>query len=325
MQQKANRFAVFSADPDNPADQVSCPICGPTPTDSIGNSNNLPIVRCCGCDLVFVAENIPLDNTQEFFRDEHIRDSDETRRVYVNYRQKSLMRDAARIRSLVPQGGRLLDVGTASGFFLKQFQGQSSWQVEGVEPSRVSADFARREFGLKIHDGFLSDQRFPDAEFDVVCSLDAFGCHRQPREDMQEFYRIVAPGGLLAIEIPGHYFRVMLGSGVFQGKSKENSLRLHAGVNFFYYTRKTLTRLASLVGFEFVASHPEALPATGSRVNQLARSVYDIASGSLYRVTNGHCNLSAKELIIYRKPQIPFQSSSTCDVALHEHTQSRAA
>jgi SAM-dependent methyltransferase len=201
MQQKANKFAVLAAEPDNPAHQITCPICGPTPAEPIGNSNNLPIVRCCGCDLVFVAENIPLDCTQEFFRDEHIRDSDATRINYVNYRQKSLMRDAARIRRLVPQGGRLLDVGTASGFFLKQFQVQCTWQVEGVEPSRVSADFARREFELKIHDGFLSDQKFLDAAFDAVCSLDTFECHQQPREDMQELYRIVAPGRLLALEI----------------------------------------------------------------------------------------------------------------------------
>ncbi len=325
MDQNASKLSAFAAECDSAREQVTCPICGPQPTVFIGTSNNLPIVRCCGCDLVFVAEYVPMDSTLDFFRDKHMKDSDATRINYVNYRQKSLTREAARIRSLVPQGGRLLDVGTASGFFLQQFQGQTDWRVEGVEPSRVSAEFARREFGLKIHDGFLSDHRFPEASFDVVCSLDAFGCHRQPREDMQEFYRIVAPGGLLAIEIPGHRFRVMLGSGFFHRKSKENSLRLHAGVNFFYYTRATLTRLAALAGFEFVESHPEAMPSTGSRVNQLARNVYDIAASSLYRVTNGHWNLSAKELMIFRKPQVLTESVSSRDAASQRQGRSRAA
>jgi SAM-dependent methyltransferase len=315
MSQNASKCSILPTESDSAREQVSCPICGPKPTLFIGKSNNLPIVSCCGCDLVFVAEYVPMDSTLDFFRDKHMKDSDATRINYVNYRQKSLTREAARIRSLVPQGGRLLDVGTASGFFLLQFQGQTDWQVEGVEPSRVSAEFARREFDLKIHDGFLSDHRFPEAAFDVVCSLDAFGCHRQPREDMQEFYRIVAPGGLLAIEIPGHRFRVMLGSGLLHRKSKENSLRLHAGVNFFYYTRSTLTRLASLAGFEFVESHPEAMPSTGSRVNQWARNVYNIASGALYRATNGDWNISAKELIIFRKPHAKFEAASPRNAA----------
>ena len=325
MDQNASKFATVSAESDSAREQVTCPNCGPEPAVFIGKSNNLPIVRCSGCELVYVSEYVPMDSTLNFFRDKHMRDSEATRINYVNYRQKSLTREAARIRSLMPQGGRLLDVGTASGFFLQQFQGQTAWQVEGVEPSRVSAEFARREFGLKIHDGFLSDHRFPEASFDVVCSLDAFGCHRQPREDMQEFHRILAPGGLLAIEIPGHRFRVLLGSSLFHRKSKENSLRLHAGVNFFYYTRATLTRLASLAGFELIESHPEAMPSTGGRVNQLARNVYDIASSSLYRFTNGQLNLSAKELVIFRKPEMPTILALPRSAAPSRQGQRRAA
>ena len=108
MDQRASKFAVVSAESDSTREQVTCPICGPNPTVFIGQSNNLPIVRCCGCDLVFVSEYVPLDSTLDFFRDKHMKDSDATRINYVNYRQKSLTREAARIRSLVPQGGRCL-------------------------------------------------------------------------------------------------------------------------------------------------------------------------------------------------------------------------
>lgn len=325
MDRKVINYKAIFAESDKPREHVACPVCGPNPTDFIGTSNNLPIVRCCGCDLVFVSEYFPTECTQDFFREKHMKDSDAIRINYVNYRQNSLTREAARIRRLVPQGGRLLDVGTASGFFLQQFQGQTDWQVEGVEPSRVSAEFARREFGLKIHEGFLSDHKFPEASFDVVCSLDAFSCHRQPREDMQEFYRIVAPGGLLAIEIPGHRFRVLFGSMLFRHKSKDNSLRLNAGVNFFYYTRATLCRLAALAGFEFVESHPEAMPSTFSGISQLGRKAYDIVAGILYRITTGHWNICAKELIIFRKPEIQSISMSRRNAARRHQQHLRAA
>jgi|GEM_PF-930731 len=282
--------------------QIICPICGPHQTLPVGVSNGLPIVTCQGCNLTYVSECPSMDDTQEFFQEEYIKDSASARELYVDYRRKSLKREARRIRELMPQGGRLLDVGTASGFFLRQFRDYQDWNVEGVEPSRFSAEFARQEFGLTVHQGFLADQKFPESNFDVVCSLDAFICHREPREDMQEFYRVLAPGGILAFEIPGHRFRMMTGSGLLYRTLRGRSLRLNAGVNFFYYTRATLTRLASMAGFEFIESHPEAMPETGNRFSQIARESYNIASGVLYRMTNGNVNFSAKELCIFRKP-----------------------
>lgn len=292
---------------------VHCPICGPYPTWPVGVSDGLPIVTCQGCNLMYVSECPSLDNTLELFRKEHMKDSRSTQVAYVDYRKKSLEREAVRIRGLMPQGGRLLDVGTASGFFLSQFHGRRDWHVEGVEPSRVSAHFARQQFGLKVHEGFLSEQNFCASSYDVVCSLDAFGCHRQPHEDMQEFSRILTPGGLLAIEIPGHRFRMITGSGLLYRTFTGRSLRLNAGVNFFYYTRATLTQLAAMAGLEFKESHPESMPTSGNRLTQLARDAFDGASGALYRATNGRLNFSAKELCIFQKPhsQCPSVSLST--------------
>ncbi len=290
--------------------RVHCPICGPYRTSPVGVSNGLPIVTCQGCNLMYVSECPSLDDTLELFREEHMKDSRSTQVAYVDYRKKSLEREAVRIRGLMPQGGRLLDVGTASGFFLSQFHGRRDWQVEGVEPSRVSAQFARQQFGLRVHEGFLSEQAFCGSSFDVVCSLDAFGCHRQPQEDMQEFSRILKPGGLLAIEIPGHRFRMMTGSGLLYRAFTGRSLRLNAGVNFFYFTRSTLTQLAAMAGLEFKESHPESMPASGNRWTQFARNTFDRVSGALYRATHGRLNFCAKELCIFQKPHPQCHSGS---------------
>ena len=310
---------------------VVCPICGQGKTTPVGVSNNLPIVKCQSCHLPFVSECPTIDDTQEFFQAEYIKDSQSARVHYVNNRRRSLEREASRIRELMPQGGRLLDVGTASGFFLRQFRDHAEWKVEGVEPSRFSTEFARQEFGLTVHQGFLADQKFPDAAFDVLSSLDAFICHRQPVQDMQEFFRVLAPGGLLAIEIPGHRFRLMTGSCFLYRMFKGPSLRLNAGVNFYYYTRPTLSRLAEIAGFEFVESHPESLPSTDSWLSEIARRTYDFAAAVLYRLTNGNVNFSAKELCIFRKPQIKFgvaassADSSKSNVDVEPSSSLRAA
>ncbi len=324
MDHSSDKSAI-SAVVRNKTAQANCPICGPNQTSPVGVSNGLPIVKCQGCNLTYVSECPPLEHTQEFFQEEYIKDSESARELYVDFRRKSLERGARRIRELMPKGGRLLDVGTASGFFLTQFRDDCDWTVEGVEPSRFSAEFARQEFGLTVHQGFLSDQKFPESTFNVVCSLDAFVLHRQPRKDMQEFYRVLAPGGLLAIEIPGHRFRMMTGSGLLYRMLRGPSLRLAAGVNFYYFTRATLTQLATLEGFEFIASHPEGMPAKGNRFSQAAREAYNIASGALYRVTKGNVNFSAKELCIFRKPHAQVDAAPSSMTACVQTGSRRVA
>ena len=130
----------------------------------------------------------------------------------------------------------MLDVGTASGFFLKEFAGQKSWQVEGVEPSKVSTRYAQEKFGLNVRQGYLSEQNYGAESFDVVTSLDAFNCHREPNEDLAEIYRVLKPGGVFAIEFPGQNYRMLTGSGPLCRLLFGVPLRLNAGVNFYFYT-----------------------------------------------------------------------------------------
>ncbi|MFM7057719.1 MAG: class I SAM-dependent methyltransferase [Planctomycetota bacterium] len=284
------------------AREVHCPICGPAASTPVGISCGLPVVTCCGCGLVYVAECPDVSETLRFFREDYVPDAESAEVSFVDSRGKSIARGAARIRRHAPAGGRLLDVGTAAGFFLRQFQDDPAWDAAGVEPSRVAAAYARKTFGATVHEGFLADQKFPSGTFQVLCSMDAFICHRNPREDMQEFFRVLAPGGVLAIEIPGHRFRMLFGSGQIYRLLTGHSLRLNAGVNFFYYTRETLAHLAGLCGFELEASYPESMPRSERRLNQLFRSLWDAGAATLYRLTGGRLNYCSKELCIFRKP-----------------------
>ena len=55
----------------------------------------------------------------------------------------------AGVLGLVPRG-RLLDVGSAAGFFIEA--ASRRYEVTGVEFSLFAADFARREFGHRVPD-----------------------------------------------------------------------------------------------------------------------------------------------------------------------------
>lgn len=281
---------------------TECPVCGPGSTSFVGECHQHPVVRCDSCRLMFVGECSTVEETEEFFRTEHVDDRQTTERHYIDWRKDSLEREAAIVRRLAPEGGRLLDVGTASGYFLKRFSGLSGWTVEGVEPSAVSAKFARQEFGLNVHQGYLNEQNYKSDTFDIVTSLDAFNCHRTPNEDLAEIYRITKPGGWFAIEIPGQNYRMLTGSGLACRLLFGCSLRLNAGVNFYFYTTRALATMASRAGFELLDSYPEAMPTIGSPFARTAKAAYFTATSVLYRLTQGRINYAPKEFLVFRKP-----------------------
>lgn len=285
------------------SDFVDCPICGIDDQSPYATCDGYQIVRCDNCSLLFVNPRRRPEAVADYFREEYIADEEYAEVQMISYREDSLKREAARIRRHLPQGGRLLDLGAASGAFMREFTGHANWQVEGVEPSKFAVEYARNRLGLTIHQGYLGEQKFPGESFDVVTSLDAFMLHPQPREDMAELGRIVKLGGLLAIEIPGLTFRLIKNSGPLCRVMYGVPVKLNPGDHLYFYSRKTLGMLAAQFGFELVAAYPEQAPVYGSRAGRLAKWAYYQATAGLYHATLGLAHFAPKEFIVFRKTQ----------------------
>ena len=130
---------------------------------------------------------------------------------------------------------------------------------------------------------YLIEQQFDAASFDVVTSLDAFNCHRSPNEDLAEIHRLLKPGGIFAIEIPGQSYRMLTGSGLLCRLLFGCSLRLNAGVNFYFYTTQSLVTMARRAGFQLQDSYPESTPVQGRWVARMAKTAWFRATSLLYR------------------------------------------
>lgn len=283
--------------------KTDCPVCGPGSTTFAGECHDLPVVSCDICKLMFVGECSELEETEEFFRSEHVDSEEVTERHYVSFRSDSLKREAAVVKRLLPEGARILDVGTASGYFLNEFDENEGWDRVGVEPSAVSTKFAKTQFGLDVKEGYLGEQDFDADSFDVVTSLDAFNCHRTPNEDLQEIHRILKPGGYFAVEIPGQSYRMLTGSGPLCWLFFGCGLRLNAGVNFYFYTTQSLVTMAERAGFELTDSYAESTPSYGSLPARIAKKAYFTATSMLYRLTGGKVHYAPKEFLIFQKPE----------------------
>ena len=99
-------------------------------------------------------------------------------------------------------GGRILDVGCGSGFFLRALN-QQTWQAYGVEISAAAAQAAQQVFGNDhIFTGQLLDAKFQEAFFDVVTFWSALEHTNEPRANLLEARRILPTGGTVIIQVP---------------------------------------------------------------------------------------------------------------------------
>jgi SAM-dependent methyltransferase len=102
----------------------------------------------------------------------------------------------------VCSGGRLLDVGCATGTFLAEMQHQRGWSVMGLEPARHAARYAHDEEGLSVLAGVLNQAPLADQSFDAITFWDVLEHVYHPRAVIAEAARLLRPGGVLVINHP---------------------------------------------------------------------------------------------------------------------------
>jgi 2-polyprenyl-3-methyl-5-hydroxy-6-metoxy-1,4-benzoquinol methylase len=106
------------------------------------------------------------------------------------------------VMSQKKHGGRLLDVGCATGTFLAAMREMGNWQVWGVETSMEASAQARQLGQLRVFNGELTEADFNDEYFDAVTLWDTLEHLHQPLEALREIWRILKPGGILVFRTP---------------------------------------------------------------------------------------------------------------------------
>lgn len=276
-----------------------CPICGPGSARLFIQSNGKDVLRC-DCALLFSSPRPSNGDIRAHFENEYIAGEQRVEVDFVSLREHTLRAESQIVKALNPRGGRLLDIGAASGAFLRCFASDKHWSAEGVEPSHVAARYAKDRVGVNVHRGFLQDQGFPDDSFNVVTSLDSFYFHPDPNGDLEEIARILLPGGMLIMEIPGLRFRLLKNTGLVCRLLYGEKARLNAGLHLYFYSARTLSLLAGKHGFVLERVIPQQGPIYGSSLLRIANRAFFETVRTLYHLTRGRANLVPKELLVFR-------------------------
>lgn len=96
--------------------------------------------------------------------------------------------------------GKLLDIGSGSGWFLENMQ-WLGWEVQGIDIDAVSAEKARKR-RVDVRVGIVEEARYPDNTFDAITMTHVVEHLYEPRITLQECFRILRPGGRIVIITP---------------------------------------------------------------------------------------------------------------------------
>ena len=180
----------------------------------------------------------------EFYRDEYNKIyADDQRGEY----RLGLNRHILDLIESLKGFGKILDVGTGLGFFLKDAQDRS-WDVYGIEPSGESAVKAIELVGKKIFNGALNEYK-EGGDFDAITFINVLDHLAEPWQGIKIARNQIKPQGLIYLRFPNgsvHTSILRIASRIGAANLISRYLVFHE----FCFTKRYIKRLLSDSGFE---------------------------------------------------------------------------
>lgn len=235
-------------------EQSSCPLGCPgsglavlTGRDrELGMPGEYTVVRCDGCGLLRTNPR-PTLKTMGYYYPPVYAPYDLTRPTQPQVCQTKWRRMARRGATYrdhdVPniQPGRLLELGCASGQFLKTMA-DVGWETRGIEPSPDAAKRARAH-GLEVMNTQIELAPEPDGSFDLIAAWMVLEHLHDPRGVLARLRRWIRPNGWLVFSVPN---AASLERRLFGPDWYALQLPRH----LHHFSPETLARLLALTGWQ---------------------------------------------------------------------------
>jgi ubiquinone/menaquinone biosynthesis C-methylase UbiE len=151
------------------------------------------IVECGNCKIIYVQEKISQEKISAYYEvvDDPLYFAEQ------KAREKTFKDYLVKLEKYFPHKGKLLDVGTNTGLFVKVAK-NSGWQALGLEPSKEAVRFAKKRYGLSLINKPFEKNTFPKESFNAIAMWDVIEHFTDPIEELQKVYWQLKPGGVFA-------------------------------------------------------------------------------------------------------------------------------
>lgn len=225
-----------------------CGVCGATTArelytarDWLGNSDAAFIIaECEGCGVLRTLPEMTDTELSQYYPDDYWGEASEPGGAWIRSSQSEKTKFVKQCR---PGGGRLLDVGCGSGFFLRALDG-SKWDRFGVEIGKAASEQAAQALGDDhVFTGTLIKAGLNASSFDVVTLWSALEHTNEPRANLLEARRVLKDTGTLIVQVPNV---ASYQARIFGGDWSAMDAPRHR----YHFTERTLSKLLSETGFK---------------------------------------------------------------------------
>lgn len=282
--------------------QPQCVACSSFSTSIFWQDEKRAIYRCRKCGLLF---RFPIPNPEELHNDfqfDYFKGQDATEsRLTSEFEtwRRPVLAQITRIIQSVKRGGKLLDVGCASGE-LFAYLSSDNWKMCGVEPSKVAIERARQRFAksshIELRHGYVGDMP-AEKSWDVVTVLESLFYMPDPRRELSHISRLLSDDGALIIATPSYQHQRLRHTGLVSRVLYGSQCSLTAS-HLYYFPRTALSALLQSAGFRIARVVPLGSSSYGSATERALRRGYVAASRFVYILTFGRVNLAPHVLYV---------------------------
>jgi 2-polyprenyl-3-methyl-5-hydroxy-6-metoxy-1,4-benzoquinol methylase len=227
-------------------EHVLCEICNRDDAQPYKAENGHQAVQCRHCGLVYCNPRPGIEQMKQLY------DGQETKvdvRAHLRERDRKTIQARACLRILERhrRGGRLLEVGSAAGYFLHEAR-QRGFEVQGLDLTRRFVEFSQRVLDVPAFEGTLRAAPFAAQSFDVVYLRNVISHLAYPRQELQTLAQLLRPGGHLMLE-----------TGNVAELTPEVAGELELPDHLYHFSEANLRVLLADAGVQCVSTHRYAL------------------------------------------------------------------
>jgi 2-polyprenyl-3-methyl-5-hydroxy-6-metoxy-1,4-benzoquinol methylase len=179
-----------------------CPFCGKNEEKKISSTLRF----CKKCKIIFNTNHKSLSYDRDYFIKEYKEQYGKTYiEDYGNIYNLSLLR-LERISQFIDLSYRLslLDIGSATGFFLKAAKDKGVETLLGIEISSFAANYCRDNFNINVIEASFEDLDL-HKRFDIITSWFFIEHCADPLNVLKRIYSMLNQGGVFAFSVPSFF------------------------------------------------------------------------------------------------------------------------